>query len=304
MFRVRFAAAIAAVALVASWPAPAWAGGWPWPVAGQVVLPYGQQYTSAGGTKCTHGGMDIGAEPGATVRSCVSGQVTFSGRVPAGEGAQAFAVTVLTSDGLRVTYLPLRSISVKRDESVSAGGVLGELAEGGDASSARTHVHLGVRRGETRLDPASFLGSGTAVAPAAPVAPRAAKRTGPGLPVRSRAGSPWTARSAVTRATPVPSHDTAMSLGKALHLAVGSSSSVLAATPTLSRVRSFGDAPVLDAARLMADLRSGRSWLAEWLVRLALAAVGGACVVPVLRSARGAGRARQALPVLARRAGS
>jgi hypothetical protein len=311
MFRTKTAVALVAAALVVAWPAHAGAStGWPWPVAGSVVLAYGRTYTGAQGKTCSHGGIDIGAQPGAGVGSCVSGQITFAGHVPAGEGAQTFAVTVLGADGLRVTCLPLRSISVRRGENVSAGQTLGILAESGDASSSQTHLHLGVRRGEAQLDPASFLGSDVPVeahAPVGPAVPPAAKTVGPGLPVRSHATSssaralPAGPGVPVRSASPAPTPGTATSLEQAIRGAAKTSSSVLANTPVLTRVPEIGATPVLNASRMIADVRSGQGWLSWLFARLVLIGIGGACVLPVLRGARDAGLAHSARLEVARR---
>jgi hypothetical protein len=313
MLSSRRAVLFAVVALTMAWPAPVQASvGWTWPVTGPVVLAYGSTYVGSSGKTCTHGGLDIGSDSGTSVRSSVSGQVSFAGRVPAGEGAQAFAVTVLTADGLRVTYLPLRSVSVHRGENVSGGEPLGVLDASGDASAAQSHLHFGVRRGDTQLDPASFLGSASPQVPvAAPVKPPASKSSGPGLPVRPRSTAPAPARSSVhsPSGAPVRSKVTApnaaragaTSLDAAIKSAAGASSGVLARTPALTRVREVSEAPVLDLTRAIADLRSGQGWLAGLLTRLALVAVGGACVAPVMRGIRTAAAARRPDVALARR---
>jgi len=192
-------AVMCALAMGLASPAPARASGdWEWPVEGTVTVGYGARYATEQGTACTHGGVDIGAPEGTTVRACAAGEVTFSGLVPAGEGERAWAVTVLTGDGLRVTYLPLSRASVSKGADVAAGAALGELAGAGDASSASPHLHLGVRRGETRLDPLAFLGE-AAPAPQTPPG-RAAFASGRG----HRSGGAGHARgrfgSAVVRA--------------------------------------------------------------------------------------------------------
>jgi hypothetical protein len=311
MFRARYTAVIVAAALAAAWPATARASdGWLWPVDGEVVLAYGRTYESAAGKTCTHGGIDIGSEPGASVRSCVSGQVAFAGRVPAGEGAQAFAVTVLTSDGLRISYLPLRSLSIHNGENVAAGDTLGKLDERGDASSAQTHLHVGVRRGGTQLDPATFLRSGTSAPPAAAVEPPVAKGTGPGLPTHSNTVVPAASAPSAVRAPhrapveagaadPVPAPVT--TLEQAIGSATRASSGMVAGAPALTRVRELAESPVLNVSQVLSDVRSGRGWLVGLLTKLGIAAVAGACLLPVLRDARGVGVARTAQVALARR---
>jgi pyruvate/2-oxoglutarate dehydrogenase complex dihydrolipoamide acyltransferase (E2) component len=102
-------------------------------------------------------------------------------------------VSVVTPDGLRVTYLPLAACAVAPGGEVAAGEPIGELAGSGDASLASPHLHLSVHRGEAPIDPATLLlepvpagaavpppavGSGVAAPPAAPGAPAPTSRVG------------------------------------------------------------------------------------------------------------------------------
>ena len=311
-FRALVAIAFAAALLVFA-PATARAsGGWPWPVDGPVLLGYGASYVNAQGKTCTHGGVDVGAPAGTGVHASVAGQVSFAGLVPAGDGERAYAVTVLTSDGLRVTYLPLRTVAVKRGESVAAGDGLGSLAEGGDASSASSHLHIGVHRGDADLDPLSFLGAvgGSPSAPEAP--PSAAKASSPGLPVGSKSASHATARPAPAQsAVPAPAQvpaasgapRTAPSLQDAIRTATAVSSQSVARTPVLTRIGQVGGAPMLDVARMSADVRSGRGWLVSLLTHVGLAGLAVGCVIPVLRGAGSSMAARSTQAAVARRAG-
>jgi len=284
--------------------------GWPRPVDGATLLVYGASYQAADGGSCAHGGLDIAGDAGEAVRSCVAGAVTFAGRVPAGEGAQAFAVTVLTPDGLRVTYLPLRSAGVTKGQHVGAGEPIGSLAEDGDASSEGTHLHLGVRRGEARLDPAGFLGEPAALAPEPP----AAALSAPAAPVTGRSATASTGSHA-SAVAPAAANAPAASAEGQLSPRVGltledefaeagrSASSALARVPMLRRVRELGDAPVLDTARMWADVRAGRGWIGRAALCLALALVAGACAVPALRAVRAASGERTVPLALVRRDG-
>jgi hypothetical protein len=136
---------------------------WPWPAGDSVALAYGVGWTDSDGVSCTHGGVDLGATPGDQVRSPVEGTVAFVGRVPASGGGSTLAVTIATGDGLKVTCTPLERAVVRSGQQVDPGQSLGKLDGEGDGSSTCTHVHLSVRRGETRLDPMRFLGAGTRV---------------------------------------------------------------------------------------------------------------------------------------------
>ncbi|MDO8915658.1 MAG: peptidoglycan DD-metalloendopeptidase family protein [Coriobacteriia bacterium] len=139
-------------------PGKAVAGGWPWPVQGRVGLAYAEPWADASGRICSHGGLDVEASAGARVSASAGGRVAFAGRVPAAGGGSALAVSVVTPDGLRVTYLPLAACRVTAGSEVADGEVLGELAGSGDGSLAIPHLHLSVRRGEAPIDPATLLG--------------------------------------------------------------------------------------------------------------------------------------------------
>ena len=70
--------------------------------------------------------------------------VTFAGPV-----AGSLHVTVRHPDGLRSTYSFVAVVRVRAGEAVAAGDV---VAVAGD------RFHLGVRRGDTYIDPASLWG--------------------------------------------------------------------------------------------------------------------------------------------------
>jgi len=295
-------AVMCALAMGLASPAPARASGdWEWPVEGTVTVGYGARYATEQGTACTHGGVDIGAAEGTTVRACAAGEVTFSGLVPAGEGERAWAVTVLTGDGLRVTYLPLSRASVSKGADVAAGAALGELAGAGDASSASPHLHLGVRRGETRLDPLAFLGEAApapqtppvaqpsppveVIAPAAPVthgAASAAPSSG-----RSSAGAPARAGSPVVAGEPAVSP---VSPDSAVHSAL-LPGAPLAALPLMTRVPRVAETPRVRSDVVAADLGSLRDAATVALACLGLAGLAGVCVWPVLRGVLDGGAA-------------
>jgi hypothetical protein len=299
MSRRWFVAALVAAALTAPQVARA-SVGWIWPVAGEPSLRFGASYVATDGRTCTHGGLDIAAEPGSTVRAAVPGEVVFSGLVPAGEGARAWAVTVLTADGLRVTYLPLSSAGVRRGQTVAASQGLGVLSGAGDASGGATHLHLSVKRGDVSLDPLAFLGARIATppevrppAPAGP-APGGGARTGGSVPGRSSA----TAWGTAPAAAPVPGRF-GVPLGAGVAgvtpaEAVQGALRALAAAPPLTRVEAVASPPVLDVARVSADWDAARGVLLAAAVRLGLLVLAAGCAWPVLRAARSAG-ARAAL---------
>jgi hypothetical protein len=289
------AAALVVVASMA--PALAWAsGGWSWPVGSAVLLPYGSTYASAGGRSCSHGGVDIAADPGTPVRACTAGQVTFAGLVPAGEGARAFAVTVLTGDGLKVTYLPLEHADVHAGGQVSEGDAIGTLAPDGDASDAAPHLHLGVRRGESRLDPAAFLSRAAVVAPTSPKTPAFTAPAAPAVrsatprPVVAPAPAPVVPAATVAGALrpAVPSTRGFAGTGEvvAAASAISRASGALAAVPSprmLARPVSASPVVLGDALAAAGRARNNIAW---WVLRVMIAAGALACIRPVLRASR------------------
>ncbi len=144
---------ICLVFLVLTAPTAAVAGGFCWPVAGEVVLAFGQTYQTADGVR-THRGIDIAVPPGTAVVAAADGIVSFVGYTPAGSGT----VSIALPDGLRTTYLGIEAFAVRAGETVAAGTVIGAVAENGDPSTSRPHLHFGIRRGKsTYLDPIAFL---------------------------------------------------------------------------------------------------------------------------------------------------
>jgi hypothetical protein len=296
--RLAVAAMCAAAVFGLAQPVQALAGGgWAWPVEGPVIAAYGARYTSSQGVSCTHGGIDIAAPQGTAVRACAAGEVVFSGQVPAGEGERSWAVTVLTADGLRVTYLPLRGASVAKGTEVRVGTALGDLAGAGDSSSSAPHLHLGVRRGETRLDPLSFLGERAAAA--APVRAPEAPHTTAGKAPREPHTTPSSAHAAAPYSARAPAHATGPSAERAAQTPSSLPHASLPGMPTLRRVQEAADLSAVRTAEVAADLQATRDFLGSLLVRLGLAGIAGACAWPVLRGLLDghAGRAPAAVAV-------
>lgn len=293
MYGKRRAVVLAAVAAVLAFAAPVRAvagGSWIRPVPGATALAYGATWVDAAGRTCTHGGLDLVSPAGSSVRACAAGEIVFAGLVPAGEGASAYAVTVLTADGLRVTYLPLETLAVRKGQPVQSGGTIGSLAGSGDGSSPGPHLHLGVKRGSAALDPASFLAPVEPVVPTTPVPgsgaagsrvtpPHPAPHAAPS-PVPDTAPAPSGVHASAPAVSPVPA------AGETLRGAVGAATGALLRVDPIARVEPVAAPAVLDLDRAGADLAASRASLIAWAVRVGLVLLAGACVIPVLRAAR------------------
>ena len=124
------------------------AGTYGWPVDGPVIRgfdPPNQPYGAG------HRGIDIGAEPGTSVRAAQEGVVAFAG--PIGE---SLFVSVDHADGVRTTYSWLSSVAVGRGEKVEGGAILGTTG-GGHPGVEPPHLHFGARIGDNYIDPMTLL---------------------------------------------------------------------------------------------------------------------------------------------------
>jgi murein DD-endopeptidase MepM/ murein hydrolase activator NlpD len=91
-------------------------------------------------------GLEFATQPGSAFWAAADGVVSFAGPV-----GGRLHVTVSHPDGLRVSYSGVATIGVSRGERVWQRQRLGTT--GG-------RLHIGVRRGETYLDPAQVFGQG------------------------------------------------------------------------------------------------------------------------------------------------
>lgn len=90
-------------------------------------------------------GIEYATAPGTPARAIGPGTVTFAGPV-----AGSLHVTVAHPDGLRSSYSFLAAVRTTVGHRVGGGEVLGVAGD---------RLHLGVRRGDVYLDPASLWGT-------------------------------------------------------------------------------------------------------------------------------------------------
>jgi len=89
-------------------------------------------------------GIEYDTAPGSVVTAIGQGRISFAGLV-----AGRLIATVEHPDGLRSSYTGLAGLAVHRGDRVMGGQVVGLVAG---------PFHLGVRRGDHYLDPASLWG--------------------------------------------------------------------------------------------------------------------------------------------------
>jgi murein DD-endopeptidase MepM/ murein hydrolase activator NlpD len=122
-----------------------------------------------------HQGIDLVAARGEPVRSVAPGRVVFAGvDLPSGSeqltpatapafptkrmGKGGLYVVINHGDGLRSFYMHLDTIAVRDWDEVEAGQVIGTVGRTGAVQSG-AHLHLELRPGTSRIDPAVHLRS-------------------------------------------------------------------------------------------------------------------------------------------------
>ena len=175
------------VALVAGPSAMAWA----WPVDGAVL----RGFSVSGDTYAAgqHRGIDIALGSSSAIRTAVSGEVTFAGRVP----TNGLTVTIATGE-YKTSLTHLGTLRVQRGTSVVEGDVVAEPGPSGEAEYDLPYVHLGIRVGasESYVDPLELLPPRSAASP--PPVPEA-----PPAPLPQPAPSPPEAASPPAPAPPI-----------------------------------------------------------------------------------------------------
>lgn len=128
----------------------------PKPVNGQIVGHYGSFRHPVLKTVTTNLGVDIAAEPGASVRSVAGGKViTITWQRGYGN-----LMIINHADGYYTVYTRLSEILVGLNENVAAGQVIGRVAEPTSGQQASVHFQIWQRTKEARsqdLNPEEWL---------------------------------------------------------------------------------------------------------------------------------------------------
>jgi len=110
-------------------------------------------------------GIEYAVPVASAVRSGLSGRVVFAGEVA---GVRYVVVRARDNPSVRVTYGGVGETTVSRGDVVRRGDVLGLASESGNAATkGAATLHVGVRVGETYVDPQMMAG-GTAATWARP----------------------------------------------------------------------------------------------------------------------------------------
>jgi murein DD-endopeptidase MepM/ murein hydrolase activator NlpD len=114
-----------------------------WPARGRII----QGFKSGG-----NDGINIALPEGTSVRAAEDGKVAYAGSALKGYGN---LVLIRHSNGFVSAYANNGSLDVKQGETVKRGQVIAKSGATGDVSTPQLHFEL--RRGQTPVDPTSYL---------------------------------------------------------------------------------------------------------------------------------------------------
>ena len=112
---------------------------------------YGMRKHPKTGKKTFHHGIDLAGTWQENVRTTAPGRIVFAGS----EGAFGKVVRVQHEFGVVTTYAHLARITVKLDDYVSEGHVVGKM--GNTGRSAGAHLHYEIRVNGKSIDPDKFM---------------------------------------------------------------------------------------------------------------------------------------------------
>jgi len=121
---------------------------WRWPLLGPITQRFGESLTRYG----VHQGLDINGETGDPVRAARGGRVVVAGSFDQCGGIQ---VHIDHGDGVVSWYRHLSRVDVAKGTLVEAGTVIGRV--GNTGCSLGSHLHFGIRKGSTFVDPLGYL---------------------------------------------------------------------------------------------------------------------------------------------------
>ena len=119
-----------------------------------VTSVFGKRKDPINGRWSMHEGVDLGGWPGIAIKAAAPGTVTSAGR----DGGYGKKVVIDHGCGVRTIYGHMRSIDVKRGQTVDHRETIGKL--GSTGRSTGPHVHYEIQVDGKPLDPLKFIEAG------------------------------------------------------------------------------------------------------------------------------------------------
>ena len=123
---------------------------WPTPSCNIITSTFGYRVQPTAGASTYHGGIDIGAQMGATIQAAAGGTVIMAEYY----GGYGNCVMVDHGGGLVTLYGHMSQMAVSYGQSVSAGQTLGYVGTTG--VSTGPHLHYEVRINGSQTNPAQY----------------------------------------------------------------------------------------------------------------------------------------------------
>lgn len=124
---------------------------WPTPGYTRITSEYGYRIHPILKTKRMHTGIDIGAPSGTSIKAVDDGTVIFAGWL----GAYGNATVIDHGGGISSMYAHQSKISVKENQDVKRGAVIGKV--GSTGWSTGPHLHFEVRKNGDPINPWNYL---------------------------------------------------------------------------------------------------------------------------------------------------
>ena len=125
-------------------------GKYTWPTSSRKILRgYGQNKNQQTNTFYDNPGIDISTRRGSTVKAVASGTVSLIHWLP----GYASLVIINHGNGTRSVYANLQSVAVQKNQSISAGQIVGSSGEAVDGE----FLHFELWQSNHRLNPMSWL---------------------------------------------------------------------------------------------------------------------------------------------------
>ncbi len=129
-------------------------GGFTWPVPSSSTISsaFGSRESPTEGASTNHKGIDIAASSGSKVVAAASGEVVIA-TYSASAGNY---VMINHGDGVYTVYMHMASLNVSEGQEVSQGTSIGTV--GSTGYSTGPHLHFGVRKNGSYVNPESVVG--------------------------------------------------------------------------------------------------------------------------------------------------
>ena len=127
-------------------------GQWQKPTPGApITSPFGYRTHPTLGYRKMHDGVDFGANCGTPVYAAESGTASLAGYKSSASGN---AVVIDHGNGVETEYYHLSSVSVSAGDTIEKGQQVGTV--GSTGRSTGCHLHFGLQKGESHVDPMSL----------------------------------------------------------------------------------------------------------------------------------------------------